>query len=203
MLVLFLPIYAVNRESCLPLANPRTTRQLMLQNKGFQRYLMMKIPAVHIQFLCDTKLVGQKMKMTFACNKTSSLWQNFMPGRHAIQNQLGTELYSVEVYGDLTFYEDFDTDRTFEKWAAVRVDRFGKIPGGMEGLEIPAGLYAVFHYVGKASDAAEIYGFIFNHWIPNSEYTLDNRPHLAVMGEKYKNEHPLSEEEIWVPVMER
>lgn len=185
------------------MAEPRTTRQVMAEYNGFKHYLKMKITAARIEILCETKLVGQRIKMTFSGNKTRSLWQEFMPERHAIKNQLGTELYSVEVYGDLTFFKAFDPKRTFEKWAAVRVDRFDKIPGEMERLEIPAGLYAVFHYVGKASDAAEFYGFIFNHWIPNSEYTLDNRPHLAIMGEKYKNEHPQSEEEIWIPVRKR
>jgi len=32
---------------------------------------------------------------------------------------------------------------------------------------------------------------------------LDNRPHFEVLGEKYKNGDPESEEEIWIPVKEK
>ncbi|MFM9945765.1 MAG: GyrI-like domain-containing protein, partial [Bacteroidia bacterium] len=41
---------------------------------------------------------------------------------------------------------------------------------------------------------------IYGTWIPNSEYNLDNRPHFEILGEKYKNNHPDSEEEIWIPI---
>ena len=44
------------------------------------------------------------------------------------------------------------------------------------------------------------YGFIFNDWLPSSKYVLDTRPHFAVMGSKYRNNDPDSEEELWIPV---
>ncbi|MEP1984886.1 MAG: GyrI-like domain-containing protein, partial [Maribacter dokdonensis] len=37
-------------------------------------------------------------------------------------------------------------------------------------------------------------------WIPNSEYQLDGRPHFEVLGAKYKNNDPNSEEEVWIPI---
>jgi len=40
----------------------------------------------------------------------------------------------------------------------------------------------------------------FGTWLPNSEYALDNRPHCDILGKKYKNDDPSSEEEIWVPI---
>jgi AraC family transcriptional regulator len=33
-----------------------------------------------------------------------------------------------------------------------------------------------------------------------SAFLLDDRPHFAVMGAKYKSEDPSSEEEIWIPI---
>jgi AraC family transcriptional regulator len=62
------------------------------------------------------------------------------------------------------------------------------------------GLYAVFLYKGAASAAAPFYQYIFQTWFPNSEYLLDNRPHFEILGEKYKNNDPASEEEIWIPI---
>jgi AraC family transcriptional regulator len=40
----------------------------------------------------------------------------------------------------------------------------------------------------------------FSTWLPDSEYRLDVRPHFEVLGEKYKNDDPESEEEIWIPI---
>ena len=33
-----------------------------------------------------------------------------------------------------------------------------------------------------------------------SKYSIDNRPHFEIIGEKYKNNDPNSEEEIWIPI---
>jgi AraC family transcriptional regulator len=42
--------------------------------------------------------------------------------------------------------------------------------------------------------------YIFTRWLPASGYQLDNRPHFEILGDKYKNNDPESEEEIWIPV---
>ncbi len=138
--------------------------------------------------------------MSLANNRTQELWQGFMPQIRQIQNRLGQELFSIEVYNDASFFAHFSPEKLFEKWAAVPVSHLDFIPNAMEPLEIPKGLYAVFPYKGKASEAPKAYAYIFGTWIPNSDYLLDNRPHFAIMGEKYKNEDPKSEEELWIPI---
>ncbi len=70
----------------------------------------------------------------------------------------------------------------------------------METLILPGGLYAVFLYKGPAGAGSKLYQYIFETWLANSEFLLDNRPHFALMGGKYKNEDPNSEEEIWIPI---
>ena len=70
----------------------------------------------------------------------------------------------------------------------------------MQSLTIPEGLYAVFPYQGKPSEAMETFRYIYSDWLPNSEYEMDDRPYFALMGAKYKGEHPESEEEFWVPI---
>jgi AraC family transcriptional regulator len=62
------------------------------------------------------------------------------------------------------------------------------------------GLYAVFIHKGPASQGEKTFRYIFNTWLPASDYLLDNRPHFEIMGEKYKNEDSLSEEEVWIPI---
>jgi AraC family transcriptional regulator len=69
-------------------------------------------------------------------------------------------------------------------------------------FSIPGGLYAVFDYKGSSTDSS-IFQYIFETWLPNSDYELDNRPHFEVLGDKYKNNDPASEEEIWIPIKPR
>ena len=122
-----------------------------------------------------------------------------MPRRKEITNPTGSELYSVEVYTPL-FFDPFNPNAEFEKWAAVEVPNFDKVPDEMETLTLPGGLYAVFVHQGPASAGPKTYGYIFETWLPNADFLLDNRPHFALMGEKYKQDDPGSEEEIWIPI---
>ena len=155
-----------------------------------------------IELLAEKKLVGIRMKMTFSENKTGDLWRSFMPRRKEVMNNLGTELYSMQIYPHL-FFDNFNPNGEFEKWAAVEVKRFDTIPDGMEAFTLPGGTYAVFLYKGAASAAAGTFEYIFKSWLPGSDYTLDNRPHFEILGEKYRNESPDSEEELWIPIKPR
>ncbi|XOV93628.1 MAG: GyrI-like domain-containing protein [Bacteroidota bacterium] len=150
--------------------------------------------------LPKTFLIGQRIEMSLANNKTSELWQLFMPNRSQIKNTVGSALYSVDIFPSTDFFQQYDPTRTFEKWAAVAVNNLDTIPDGMDSLSIPEGQYAVFHYVGKPSEAQPFMQYIFNQWLPNSPYELDDRPHLAIMGDKYKGEYPDSEEDLWIPI---
>ena len=152
-----------------------------------------------IETLTAKKLIGRRTKMSFAVNKTFELWRGFMPHRAAIGNAVGTELYSVEVYPPL-FFDNFDPGAEFEKWAAVEVTDLEAVPAEMETIVIPEGLYAVFRHRGPASAGPQTYGYIFGTWLPASAFLLDERPHLAVMGEKYRNDAPDSEEDLWIPI---
>jgi AraC family transcriptional regulator len=108
-------------------------------------------------------------------------------------------VFSISVF-DAGYFSVFSPLTEFDKWAAVLVSDHAPVPTGMEILTIPAGLYAVFIYKGPASAGAAFFQYIYGRWIPGSEYELDNRPHFEVLGDKYKNEHPDSEEEVWIPV---
>jgi AraC family transcriptional regulator len=151
----------------------------------------------------ETKLVGKKIRTTFAYNKTVELWRSFSPRRKEIKNSINTNLYSVELYPDHTFFENLNPMREYEKWAAVEVSEFDTIPDGMEKLIIPKGQYAVFYYKGKPSEAQETFRYIYGNWLPNSEYKMDERPYFALMGEKYKGESTESEEEFWIPIIRK
>lgn len=159
----------------------------------------MKVLEPTINFMPEKKFVGKNTTMSFSKNTTSDLWKRFMPVQPDIKHTEGIELYSIERY-DQTFFNSFQPDANFEKWAAVEVNYFEDVPENLATLVTPGGMYAVFTYHGSSRNGAKFYDMIFNHWLPNSVYELDNRPHFAVMGEKYKTNDPNSEEEIWIPV---
>ncbi len=70
----------------------------------------------------------------------------------------------------------------------------------METYTLVRGLYAVFDYKGLHTDT-KIFYYIFETWLPKSnDYCLDDRPHFEILGAKYKNNDPNSEEQIWIPV---
>ena len=153
-----------------------------------------------IAHLTEKKLVGQSLSMSFLNNRTKELWQNFMPHRHEVKNAMGTDLYSVEIYPP-NFFSNYNPAKNFEKWAAIEVSEFTDNAPGMKSIILQEGLYAVFLHIGPASKGPETYQYIFETWLPRSqEYSLDNKPHFAIMGDKYKPTQAESEEEIWIPV---
>lgn len=149
----------------------------------------------------EKKLIGKRLVMSFADYKPSELWKSFMPRRKEISNNLSSDLIAMTVYQPAHF-QNFSPANEFEKWAAAEVLNFDTIPSEMEIFTLSGGLYAVFGYKGLNTDDS-IYRYIYLEWIPNSDYELDDRPHFEILGDKYKNGDPESEEEIWIPIKRR
>lgn len=143
-------------------------------------------------------MIGKRLTMSLVNNKTAELWKSFMPWRKEITNKLTNDLISMQVYQP-SYFTNFDPASEFEKWAAVEVADFNKVPNDMETFTLTGGLYAMFNYTGPANNPG-IFQYIFAEWLPNSNYMLDNRPHFEVLGDKYKGNDPTSEEEIWIPI---
>lgn len=115
---------------------------------------------IRIATLPEKKLVGNRIQMSFTQNKTGELWQSFMPRRNEISNPVNTDLYSVELYPP-QFFDPFDPNALYEKWAAIEVEDFHTVPKEMEMITIPSGLYAVFLHKGPASAGSITYNYIF------------------------------------------
>jgi AraC family transcriptional regulator len=152
-----------------------------------------------IKTLPQKKLIGMRMKMSFAKNTTPELWRNFMTRRKEVIDITGSDLYSLQNYPP-SFFNNFDPEQEFEKWAAIEVTDSVHIPRGMESFNLPGGLYATFLYRGPASAAAKTFQHIFQQWLPSFDYVLDDRPHFEILGAKFKHEDEHSEEELWIPV---
>lgn len=151
-----------------------------------------------IKVLASKNLVGLKIVTSLSHNKTAELWSKFMPNKSIIPNTISSDLISMQTY-DKDYFKSFNPSNEFEKWAMVEVSTFENISPEWEKFVLVEGLYAVFHYQGLGSDT-RIFQYIYTTWLPQSDYVLDDRPHFEILGSKYKNNDPLSEEEIWIPI---
>lgn len=154
--------------------------------------------APRIEIVNEKKLIGKRLTMSFANSKVGELWQRFMPRRKEITNNLTNDLISIAVYKP-THFADFKLTNEFERWATVEVESFDNVPNEMDIFVLPSGLYVAFDYKGLSTDIS-IFQYILETWLPSSDYILDDRPHFEVLGDKYKNNDPTSEEEIWIPI---
>lgn len=154
-----------------------------------------------IEALQEKRLVGKHLGMSLAQNRTGELWGSFAPMIKAISNTISDNKFSLQVYPK-DYFDNFDPTIEFEKWAMVEVADFIDVPDQCGTFVLQAGLYAVFDYKGSSTDS-RIFEYIFSAWLPSSDYILDNRPHFEVLGKKYKNNHPESEEQIWIPVQHK
>ncbi|MCH4823221.1 GyrI-like domain-containing protein [Gramella lutea] len=149
----------------------------------------------------DKMLVGISMHTSLADDKTELIWKRFMKNKNDIENKKSNDLYSVQVYDEGFISGHFNSQSIFEKWAAVEVEDYSGLTEGMKGLKLPGGLYAVFIHEGTSKEFYSTAKFIFEEWIPSSEYELDNRPHFEVLGKEYKGpDNAKSMEKIWIPI---
>lgn len=156
---------------------------------------------VRIEKSGEIHLIGKSATLSLLDYKVSDLWRSFLPRRKEILNTVSSDLYSVSIYPP-DYFKAFNPATKFEKFAGVEVPDFIQVPPDMETLVLTGGLYAVFEYKGLSTDNS-IYRFIYEQWMPDSEYALDGLPHFEILGKKYKNNDPDSEEEIWIPVKSR
>ncbi len=122
-----------------------------------------------------------------------ALWKRFMPRRKELKSAINAEFIALQVYSDFNNFE-----KQFDIWACIEVSGLEAIPEGMTDFTIPKGEYAVF--LQKGMNASATYQSIMTQWLPNSGYEIDDRPHFQIMGEKYKNGSPESEEDFYVPI---
>lgn len=120
--------------------------------------------------------------------------------RQEVEERVGSAYYSLQRYDDTDYFRAFDPTKSFEKWAGVKVSVEASVPEGMSALDNEGGTFAVFLHRGTPADFPATMQYIFGEWLPSSGYVLDHRAHFELLGDKYRNNHPDSEEEVWIPV---
>ena len=150
--------------------------------------------------LSKKKLVGKSLRMTLEKDSTAVLWRSFMPERKLIKNTVGSALFSIQIYDDFLDFKEFNSQTEFTKAAMIEVSAVENIPKNMETRILAGGLYAVFIHKGKANNFPKTAQYIFEQWLPNSDYELDKRAHFELLGAAYNPVDENSEEEVWIPI---
>lgn len=149
--------------------------------------------------LPKTELVGIRIQTCMAKNETRALWERFQKLLVVSGIFLEIEKYSIQIFDPQATISTLTPQTEFEKWAAVESKHFPTVPSEMDTITL-TGKYAVFLHKGLPSDFPKTAGFIFGQWMPNSNFSVDNRPHFEIMPVGYSPFDPNAEEEIWVPV---
>ena len=153
---------------------------------------------LRIEHVTGKKLVGSNLRMSRISGSPQVAWQKFMPLRHKIIDAVSTDLISLHDYPQ-GYFEKFDPTKEFEYWALQEVKDHNNLPEGLTPFTLESGDYAVFLHRGSSADMS-LFQYIFGEWIPSSEYNIDHRPHFEVLGQRYKQGDPISEEEIYIPI---
>ncbi len=148
-------------------------------------------------------LIGRRLRMSQANNRSRELWQSFRPVVPAIKNRIGENFYSVQIYDGHGYFAAFSPTREFERWATVEVSSVVDLPSALEILSLTGGLYAVFTYRGTPAEFGAFAQQIFGVWLPGSGYVLDDRPHFEILSPSYRADDPDAEEAIYIPVVAR
>ncbi len=149
--------------------------------------------------ISEKKVVGMRSAMhRDQYGNIVALWKQFMPRKRELKNTVSEELIAMQIF---TLQKDGQPNEEFQIWACAEVLSFNDIPKNMENYILPSGEYAVFLH--KGMDASTTYQRIMAEWLPTSGFQIDDRPHFQVMGEKYKNGSPDSEEDFYVPIRSR
>jgi AraC family transcriptional regulator len=134
-------------------------------------------------------------------DRTPDLWRSFMPHRNTVVARSGDGFISMQVYPQGPA-QVADPKAAFTKWAMVEVENNERSTEGMQPYTLQGGEYAVFDHHGPATDMSTVM-YIFQQWLPNSEYELDDREHFERLPEGYSPMDSDAREEFWIPVKPR
>jgi len=157
--------------------------------------MFLRIERVHTK-----QIIGNRLEMTTARDRSAELWRGFMPNRKHIQHSVNDDVLSIQLFPSTPDFTKTNSDEPYTNWAGKEVSEIENIPAGMDTLTIEEGDYAVFLHKGTAADFPATATYIFGQWLPNSGYQVDNRPFFQVIKPGYKPDDPASEEEMYVPV---
>lgn len=155
-----------------------------------------------IVFMPTIKLIGVPKYIDLKTNLEKSLatkaWNEVMKKVQQIEHRKQRRTYGVQRYPD-----DFNpTNNVFEYIAAVQVTKFGSIPEGLIGFELPERHYVVYTFTGEVTPVTmtQLYANIYGQWIFNLPYEMYCDFDFEFYDEHFNPGQPNSYMSIYIPI---
>ncbi len=142
-------------------------------------------------------IVGLREPMTEQSAQTiPELWRQFAPYIDRIPCQIMGVSYGLCVH------TSDSRNGLFYYMAGCAVSEFAELPPSLSPLIVPAHYYAVFSHDTGVVRIRETIDFIFDKWLPNSNYLHDNQSlhFFERYGKGYNPQTGFGDIEIWLPV---
>ncbi|MCF7794180.1 MAG: GyrI-like domain-containing protein [Candidatus Cloacimonetes bacterium] len=138
------------------------------------------------------KVVGMKIITEPDADAVANLWNQFIHRMNELEKTAVPECS----LGICTLLKD----GKIEYLAARVVKDDSIIPDGMVFTELPEQDVAVFTHVGSMENLAETYDYIYNKWLPDSEFEIMTAPEIEWYDKRFKYNDPESQMDIHIPV---
>jgi len=147
------------------------------------------------------KVVGMKIHTSIKENQIPQLWNDFIVRMNELKEVSVPDCsLGICLNGTVT---EFNENSTFDYLACRVVKDDSVIPTGMEYREIPAQLVAVFTHMGSLDSLSETYDYIYDKWLPESEYRLIDADEIEWYDSRFKFGEKDSQMDIHVPIKKK
>lgn len=126
----------------------------------------------------------------------SKQWAQFMSEQHIIQEKITPERnYQVQYWS-----ENQELDGLYF-FIGTEVDKISQINPFFVVKTIPKGKYLRFIHKGFSNSVEHTYKYIYNQYLPDTEYKLNRPFNFELYGDKFKGAfNEQSESEIYIPI---
>ena len=147
------------------------------------------------------KVVGMKILTSIKEDRIPQLWNDFIARMDEL-NKIAVPDCSLGICLAETDLE-FQEYSKFYYLACRVVKDDSVIPPGMEYREIPAQLVAVFTHSGSLETLGETYEYIYNEWLPESEYQQITADEIEWYDSRFKFGEEDSQMDIHIPITKK
>lgn len=142
-------------------------------------------------------LVGIVIRVNYdSLSAITEMWHEFLTETDTIPARIKPERH----YQLLFWSDKFDCDN-FYCMAGVEVKNLDDVPIYLTAKIIPPAKYIKFIHRGFSNTVGLTYKYIYETWLPQSDYRLSIPYDFELYGEKYKGPDNIdSESEIYIPV---
>ena len=142
------------------------------------------------------KVVGMQIRTTLAENRIQDLWSEFIK-RMSELDEVAVPECSL---GICTFVDNNQDDDAFEYMAVRVVKNDSLIPGGMTFRLLPEQEVAVFTHQGSLDNLSETYDYIYNEWLPDSDYEIADADEIEWYDSRFNFGQENSQMDIHIPI---